>query len=61
MRFSQMSTALTCIVTSWICLHPHQLDPGLTAMVITYSLQVQKPHLSFLLFLNYDCETKDYL
>jgi hypothetical protein len=48
MRFSQMSTALTCIVTSWICLHPHQLDPGLTAMVITYSLQVRKPRLLLL-------------
>ena len=35
-----MSTGLTSLVTTWICLHPDQLDPGLTAMVITYSLQV---------------------
>ena len=27
-------------VSTWICLHPHDMDPGLTAMVITYSLQV---------------------
>ena len=39
-RLNSMSTAMTCIVTSWICMHPHQLDPGLTAMVISYSLQV---------------------
>ena len=35
-----MSTGLTSLVTTWICLHPDDLDPGLTAMVITYSLQV---------------------
>ena len=39
-RLNSMSTGLTSLVTSWICLHPDQLDPGLTAMVITYSLQV---------------------
>jgi ATP-binding cassette subfamily C (CFTR/MRP) protein 1 len=39
-RLNSMSTMLTSLVTTWICLHPDQLDPGLTAMVITYSLQV---------------------
>jgi ABC-type multidrug transport system fused ATPase/permease subunit len=34
-RLNAISTSLTAIVTTWITLHPHALDPGLTAMVIT--------------------------